>query len=114
MIEDTQDRHTQIHQTVEALVDDRQYHYETAQLLDQEALVSREAWAHSMGLSLAGHLAMALGEIRALQAREQARADAPEGIASMNNMPPKRNSTATRIARAAVVAAAPMTAAAVE
>ncbi|GKC05677.1 hypothetical protein Tco_0997287, partial [Tanacetum coccineum] len=29
--------------------------------------------------SLQGHLAMALGEIRALQAREQARADAPEG-----------------------------------
>ncbi|GKD20699.1 hypothetical protein Tco_1222402 [Tanacetum coccineum] len=40
MIEDTQDRQTQIHQTVEALVDDRQYHYETARLLDQEALVS--------------------------------------------------------------------------
>ncbi|GKA51188.1 putative reverse transcriptase domain-containing protein [Tanacetum coccineum] len=32
--------------TIEALVDDRQYHYETARLLDQEALVSREAWAH--------------------------------------------------------------------
>ncbi|GKD28602.1 hypothetical protein Tco_1239380, partial [Tanacetum coccineum] len=41
--------------TVEALVDDRQYHYETARLLDQEALVSREAWAHTMGLSLAIH-----------------------------------------------------------
>ncbi|GJW00923.1 hypothetical protein Tco_1556174 [Tanacetum coccineum] len=116
VIEDTQDRQTQIYQTVEALVDDRQYHYETARLLDQEALVSREAWAHSMGLSsavhyelqgyrthvwmqdhrmdvqdsliaaltaqvssLQGHLATALGEIRALQAREQARADVPEG-----------------------------------
>ncbi|GKC89846.1 hypothetical protein Tco_1150495, partial [Tanacetum coccineum] len=119
VIEDTQDRQTQIHQTVEALVDDRQYHYKTARLLDQEALVSREAWAHSMGLSsavhyelqgyrthvwmqdhrmdvqdsliaaltahvssLQGHLAMALGEIRALQARERARADAPEGTGS--------------------------------
>ncbi|GJV01655.1 hypothetical protein Tco_1335224 [Tanacetum coccineum] len=119
VIEDTQDRQTQIYQTVEALVDDRQYHYETARLLDQEALVSREAWAHSMGLSsavhyelqgyrthtwmqdhrinaqesqiaaltahvssLQGHLATALGEIRALQAREQARADAPEGTGS--------------------------------
>ncbi|GJS84175.1 hypothetical protein Tco_0750716 [Tanacetum coccineum] len=119
VIEDTQDRQTQIHQTVEALVDDRQYHYETARLLDQEALVSREAWAHSMGLSsavhyelqgyrthtwmqdhrinaqesqiaaltaqvssLQGHLATALGEIRALQAREQARAGAPEGTGS--------------------------------
>ncbi|GJV67298.1 hypothetical protein Tco_1482807 [Tanacetum coccineum] len=119
VIEDTQDRQTQIHQTVEALVDDRQYHYETARLLDQEALVSREAWAHSMGFSsavhyelqgyrthvwtqdhrmdvqdsliaaltaqvssLQGHLATALGEIRALQAREQARADVPEGTGS--------------------------------
>ncbi|GJR50848.1 hypothetical protein Tco_1401369 [Tanacetum coccineum] len=53
MIEDTQDRQTQIYQTVEALVDDRQYHYETARLLDQEALVSQEAWVHSMGLSSA-------------------------------------------------------------
>ncbi|GKE86078.1 hypothetical protein Tco_1559820, partial [Tanacetum coccineum] len=67
MIEDTQDRQTQIHQTVEALVDDRQYHCETARLLDQEAL---------------GHLATAVGEIRALQAREQARADVPEGTGS--------------------------------
>ncbi|GKF12665.1 hypothetical protein Tco_0050591 [Tanacetum coccineum] len=32
--------------------------------------------------SLQGHLATSLGEIRALQAREQARADVPEGIAS--------------------------------
>ncbi|GJS96969.1 hypothetical protein Tco_0803937 [Tanacetum coccineum] len=110
---------TQIHQTVEALVDDRQYHYETARILDQEALVSREAWAHSMGFSsavhhelqryrthvwtqdhrmdvqdsliaaltaqvssLQGHLVTTLGEIRALQAREQARADVPEGTGS--------------------------------
>ncbi|GJU51241.1 hypothetical protein Tco_1479613 [Tanacetum coccineum] len=43
VIEDTQDRQTQIHQTVEALVDDSRYHYETARLLDQEALVSQEA-----------------------------------------------------------------------
>ncbi|GJV30636.1 hypothetical protein Tco_1387084 [Tanacetum coccineum] len=41
VIEDTQDRQTQIHQTVEALVDDRQYHYETARLLDQEALLAK-------------------------------------------------------------------------
>ncbi|GJY95888.1 hypothetical protein Tco_0512249, partial [Tanacetum coccineum] len=120
---------------VEALVDDRQYHYETARLLDQEALVSREAWEHSMGFSSAvhyklqgyrthGHLATALGEIRALQAREHARADVPEGTgSSSNNIPPKRTS-ATKTARtaaatAAVVAAAaaataPITAAAVE
>nr|GFA58997.1 hypothetical protein [Tanacetum cinerariifolium] len=96
-----------------------QYHYETGRLVDQEAIVSREAWAHSIGLSLAihfelqgymtytwvqdqridahdtliatlttqlsslqGHLATALGEIRALQAREQARAGVPEGAGS--------------------------------
>ncbi|GJR88911.1 hypothetical protein Tco_0212922 [Tanacetum coccineum] len=119
VIKDTQDRQTQIFQSVEVLVDDRQYHYETARLLDQEALVFREAWAHSVGLSsavhyelqgyrthtwmqdhridaqesliatlvaqvssLQGHLATALGEIRALQARDQTRADAPEGAGS--------------------------------
>ncbi|GJR95496.1 hypothetical protein Tco_0267670 [Tanacetum coccineum] len=38
MIEDTQDRQTQIYQSVGTLVDDSQYHYETARLLDQEAL----------------------------------------------------------------------------
>nr|GFA37382.1 hypothetical protein [Tanacetum cinerariifolium] len=85
----------------------------------QEARCSREAWAHSIGLSsavhfqlqgymthtwlqdqridaqdtlivtlttqlssLQGHLATALGEIRALQAREQAHAGAPEGASS--------------------------------
>ncbi|GKC66899.1 hypothetical protein Tco_1099497, partial [Tanacetum coccineum] len=40
VIGDTQDRQTQIYQSVETLVDDSQYHYETARLLDQEALVS--------------------------------------------------------------------------
>ncbi|GKA49216.1 putative reverse transcriptase domain-containing protein [Tanacetum coccineum] len=157
VIEDAQDRQTRIFQSVEALIDDRQYHYETARLLDQEALVSREAWAHSMGLSLAvhyelqgyrthawmqdhridaqdsliasltaqvsslqGYLVMALREIRVLQARDQARADAPEGNGSsaQNNMPPRRSSATARaaaaVARAATAAATPLTAAAVE
>ncbi|GKA04023.1 hypothetical protein Tco_0676804 [Tanacetum coccineum] len=48
VIGDTQDRQTQIYQSVETLVDDSQYHYETARLLDQEALVSREAWGRSI------------------------------------------------------------------
>ncbi|GKA96917.1 hypothetical protein Tco_0824811 [Tanacetum coccineum] len=43
VIEDNQDRQTQIYQRVETLVDDSQYHYETARLLDHEALVSLEA-----------------------------------------------------------------------
>ncbi|GJW36383.1 hypothetical protein Tco_0059303 [Tanacetum coccineum] len=51
VIEDTQDRQTQIYQSVGTLVDDSQYHYETARLLDQEALVSREAWGRSIEVS---------------------------------------------------------------
>ncbi|GKC67299.1 hypothetical protein Tco_1099897, partial [Tanacetum coccineum] len=42
-------------QEVNGLVKDGQFHYETAQLLDQEALVSREAWAYSIRLSSAVH-----------------------------------------------------------
>ncbi|GKE63782.1 hypothetical protein Tco_1514149 [Tanacetum coccineum] len=45
------DRQTQIYQSVETLVDDSQYHYETTRLLDQEALVSREAWGRSIEVS---------------------------------------------------------------
>ncbi|GJX00698.1 hypothetical protein Tco_0184611 [Tanacetum coccineum] len=55
VIEDTQDRQTQLFQRVDGLVEDRQFHYETARLLDREALVSREAWAHFVGLSSAVH-----------------------------------------------------------
>ncbi|GJU62699.1 putative reverse transcriptase domain-containing protein [Tanacetum coccineum] len=62
VIEDTQNRQTQMYQRVKALVDDRQYHYETAQLLDQEALVSWEAWGRSMEVSY-----MACLEIMALR-----------------------------------------------
>ncbi|GJX98490.1 hypothetical protein Tco_0355509 [Tanacetum coccineum] len=46
-----EDRQTQIYQRVETLDDDSQYHYETARLLDQEALVSREAWGRSIKVS---------------------------------------------------------------
>nr|GFB73579.1 hypothetical protein [Tanacetum cinerariifolium] len=53
LMEDTQGRQTEIFQSVEALVDDRQYHYEIGRLVDQEARFSREAWAHSMGLGSA-------------------------------------------------------------
>nr|GEW34416.1 hypothetical protein [Tanacetum cinerariifolium] len=119
VIEDTQGRQTKIFHRVEELVDNSQYHYKTGRLVDQEAIVSREAWAHSIGLSsavhfelqgymthtwvqdqridaqdaliatlttqlssLQGHLATALGEIQALQTREQARTCAPEGAGS--------------------------------
>nr|GEZ84876.1 hypothetical protein [Tanacetum cinerariifolium] len=53
VMEDTQGRQIEMFQRVEALVDDRQYHYETGRLVDQEARFSREAWAHSMGLGSA-------------------------------------------------------------
>ncbi|GKC92206.1 hypothetical protein Tco_1157648 [Tanacetum coccineum] len=55
VIEDTQDRQTQIYQSVGTLVDDSQYHYETARLLDQEALVSQEVWGHSIEVSYMKH-----------------------------------------------------------
>ncbi|GJU27048.1 putative reverse transcriptase domain-containing protein, partial [Tanacetum coccineum] len=73
--------------------DIQDFHYETARLLDREALVSREAWAYSVGLSsthvseLQGQLSAALGQIQ-------------------NNMPPRRTSAATARAAARAAAAA--------
>ncbi|GJR00589.1 reverse transcriptase domain-containing protein [Tanacetum coccineum] len=68
VIKDTQDRQTQLFQRFDGLVEDRQFHYKTARLLDQEALIYREAWAHSVGLSSA--------------ARDQTHADDHEGAGS--------------------------------
>ncbi|GKE55407.1 hypothetical protein Tco_1494592 [Tanacetum coccineum] len=76
VIEDAQYRQTQLSQRVDILTEDRQFHHETALLLDQEALASREAWAHSVGLS------------------------------SANNMPPRRTSATARAAAAAPMTAA--------
>ncbi|GJT44815.1 hypothetical protein Tco_0953530 [Tanacetum coccineum] len=124
VIEDGQDRQTQLFQRVDGLVEDGQFHYETARLLDREAHVSREAWAHSVGLSsavhyelqayrthtqmqdyriasqeslmttliaqvssLQGQLSAALGQIQALQARDQTHADDPEGAEPLPNVP---------------------------
>ncbi|GJY02667.1 hypothetical protein Tco_0360819 [Tanacetum coccineum] len=99
---------------VDVLIEDRQFHHETALLLDQEALASREAWAHSVS-SLQGQLSAALGQIQALQARDQTHANDLKGAASMaNNMPPRRTSAATARVDAAAAAAAPITAAVVE
>nr|GEY83600.1 hypothetical protein [Tanacetum cinerariifolium] len=83
VMEDTQGRQTEIFQRVEALVDDSQYHYETGRL-DQriDAHDTLIATLTTRLSSLQGHLATALGEIRVLQAREQARAGAPEGASS--------------------------------
>ncbi|GKE16140.1 reverse transcriptase domain-containing protein, partial [Tanacetum coccineum] len=84
--------------------------------------------------SLQGQLSAALGQIQALQARDQTHADDPEGAGvvlwyidlnsvmccdpSHNNMPPRRSSATVRAAvaatRAVAATATPMTAAAVE
>ncbi|GJZ62139.1 hypothetical protein Tco_0618276 [Tanacetum coccineum] len=158
------DRQTQLFERVDGLVEDRQFHQETTLLLDQEALASREAWAHSVGLSsavhfelqayrthtqmqdyqiasqeslttaliaqvssLQGQLSAALGQIQALQARDQTHADDREGAASTtvglvfsflvsdnhNNIPPRKSSATARAAAAAraadAAAATPMT-----
>ncbi|GJS42925.1 hypothetical protein Tco_0567968 [Tanacetum coccineum] len=113
------DRQTQLSQRVDRLVEDRQFHYETARLLDQEALVSREAWAYSVGLSSAVHY-----ELQAYRTHTQMhdyRIASQESLMTtliaQNNISPRRTSATTARADAAAVraiVAAPMTAAAVE
>ncbi|GKE42407.1 hypothetical protein Tco_1469691, partial [Tanacetum coccineum] len=108
---------TEIYHRVDILAEDRQFHYETARLLDQEALVSREAWAYSIGLSTAVHY-----ELQAYRTHTQMhdyRIASQESLTTTliahNNMPPKRTSAAARAAATtAAAAAASMTAAAVE
>ncbi|GKD98403.1 hypothetical protein Tco_1382300 [Tanacetum coccineum] len=113
------DRQTGLSQRVDILIEDREFHQETVLLMEQEALVSREAWAQLVGLSSAvnqelqaykthtqiqdyyiasqealtatlvaqvsflhGQLSAALGQIKALQARDPTHADDPEGTNS--------------------------------
>ncbi|GKB29613.1 hypothetical protein Tco_0869014, partial [Tanacetum coccineum] len=120
-------RVTELAARVDGLVEDRQFHYKTARLLDQEALVSREAWAHSVGLSsavyyelqayrthtqmqdyriasqellmmtliaqvssLQGQLSAALGQIQALQAKDQTHAYDREGAGSTTTKSPMK------------------------
>ncbi|GJX94385.1 putative reverse transcriptase domain-containing protein [Tanacetum coccineum] len=109
---DAEIRRQRAEQRVDGLVEDRQFHYETARLLDQEALISREAWAHSVRLSSAVHY-----ELQAYKTHTQMqdyRIASQEllmkTLIAQNNMPPRRSSTSAR----AAAAATPMTAAAVE
>ncbi|GKA65355.1 reverse transcriptase domain-containing protein [Tanacetum coccineum] len=135
------DRQTQLSQRVDVLIKDRQFHQETVILIEHEALVSREAWAHSVGLSSAvhqephalgltsrfriiGQLSAALGQIQALQARDPTHADDPEGADSSSTVvgfvllflvsDNHNNMPPKRTSAAAMAAAAPMTAVAVE
>nr|GEV22024.1 hypothetical protein [Tanacetum cinerariifolium]GEV25441.1 hypothetical protein [Tanacetum cinerariifolium] len=55
MIEDAQDIHTRLSQTVDVLIEDREFHHETVLLMEKEALVSREALTQSVGLSTTVH-----------------------------------------------------------
>ncbi|GJT30816.1 retrovirus-related pol polyprotein from transposon TNT 1-94 [Tanacetum coccineum] len=129
VIEDAQDGQTWIFQSVETLIDDRQYHYETVRLLDQEALVSQEAWAHTRGLSSAVHYE--LQGYRTHAWMQDHRIDARSEhfrleirlvqmlLRALNNMPPRRSSASARAVVAAardtaVAAAAPMTVVAFE
>nr|GFD12469.1 hypothetical protein [Tanacetum cinerariifolium] len=92
LIEGRRGRQTEIFQRVEALVDDSQYHYETGRLgymthtwVQDQRIDAQDTLIATLNIqlsSLQGHLATTLGEIRALQAREQARAGAPEGASS--------------------------------
>ncbi|GJW41510.1 hypothetical protein Tco_0067355 [Tanacetum coccineum] len=115
VIEDTQDRQTLLFQRVDGLVKDRHFHYETAQLLDQEALVSREAWAHSVGLSSAVHYKLQayknhtqMQDFYSVPPQIRLDSDIIQMIAR-NNMPPRRSSVTAR----AAATATPMTATAV-
>nr|GEX86449.1 hypothetical protein [Tanacetum cinerariifolium] len=62
LLEDTQDSRTRISrrvamdsQRVDLLMEDRVAHQETIQIMEEEAYVTREAWAHSIRLSQAVH-----------------------------------------------------------
>ncbi|GKB18511.1 hypothetical protein Tco_0852434 [Tanacetum coccineum] len=75
------------------------FYYETARLLDQEALVSREAWSYSVGLSSAVHyeLQAYMTIPDAIRAKDQTHADDPEGADVLYTA----RAAATAIARAA-------------
>ncbi|GJT41676.1 hypothetical protein Tco_0941541, partial [Tanacetum coccineum] len=141
-----------IYQNGDVTIEEKQFHHETALLLDQEALASREAWAHSVGLSsaihyelqayrthtqmqdyriasqeslmtrliaqvssLQGQLSAALGQIQAIQARDQTYADDREGaLARQRSSNNARAAAAARVAAAGTAAATPMTADVVE
>ncbi|GJR27981.1 reverse transcriptase domain-containing protein [Tanacetum coccineum] len=99
--------------------DYRQFHQETALLLDQEALASQEAWAHSVGLSSAVHFK--LYAYRTHTQMQDNRIASHESfmaaLIAQNNMPPRRSSATVRAvaaatARAAATTTTPMTAAA--
>ncbi|GKD48412.1 reverse transcriptase domain-containing protein, partial [Tanacetum coccineum] len=117
VIEDAQDRQTRLSQRVDVLIEDKEFHQETVLLMEQEDLVSQEAWAQSVGLSSAVHQ-----ELQAYRTHTQIQdyriASQVSLTMKLNNMPPMRTSAAAArtaaAARAAATAVAPITAAAIE
>ncbi|GJX68765.1 putative reverse transcriptase domain-containing protein [Tanacetum coccineum] len=107
-----------VEESVDGLVKDRNFHYETARLLDREALVSREAWAHTVGLSSVVHYE--LQAYRTHTKMQDIRIASQESLMmtliAQNNMPLRRSSaTARAVATASARAAAtPITVAAVK
>nr|GFA58676.1 hypothetical protein [Tanacetum cinerariifolium] len=81
VMEDTQGRQTEIFQRVKALVDDIHFElqgYMTHTWVQDHRIDAQDTLIATLTIqlsSLQGHLATALGEIRALQAKEQARAE---------------------------------------
>ncbi|GKE72332.1 hypothetical protein Tco_1534373, partial [Tanacetum coccineum] len=92
---DEEDRQTQLFQRFDGLVKDRQFHYETARLLDQKALDSYPDAGLSYRLTgVTDDDIYCTGLI----------------TTGTNNMPPRRSSATARVAAIAVVAATLMTA----
>ncbi|GKD63275.1 hypothetical protein Tco_1305383 [Tanacetum coccineum] len=54
-LENAQDSRTCLSGRVDTLLDDRQFHQQTVMLIEDEARVSREAWAQAIGCSTAVH-----------------------------------------------------------
>nr|GEW46189.1 hypothetical protein [Tanacetum cinerariifolium] len=71
LLEDAQDSRTRISQRVvvdsqrvDLLMEDRIAHQETIQIMEDEAYATREAWAHSIGLSTDDRDSLSDGDIR--------------------------------------------------
>nr|GEX20926.1 hypothetical protein [Tanacetum cinerariifolium] len=106
VIKDTQDRQTRLSQTVDVLIEDKKFHQESVSLMEQEALVSREAWAQLVGLSSAVHQELQTYRTHT-QIQDHCIASQEALTATLvahKNMLPKKTSAV----------AAPMTAAAIE
>ncbi|GJZ47137.1 hypothetical protein Tco_0600969 [Tanacetum coccineum] len=86
VIEDAQDRQTQLLQRVDVLIEDRQFHQETALLthtwIQDHRIASQESLTATLIAhvsSLQGQLSTTLGQIQALQARDPTHAHDLEG-----------------------------------